>query len=49
MKDSNLFRVIPGSINHIPIITKTTSTQEKRAVVNAIGKYIFLYNLIDFI
>jgi len=34
----NKFHVIPNSINHINIHTKTFTPEMKRVVVNAIGK-----------
>ena len=48
--NGNRFKVIPGTINHISVLTKTVNTEEKRAVVNAVGKcqfFLILIILID--
>ena len=41
----NKFRVIPSSINHIQIQTKTFTADVLKVVVNAIGKFFLFLNI----
>ena len=45
----NKIHAIPGTVNHINIHTKTFSSEMKRVVVNALGKFALHFNsVIDF-